>query len=65
MEREDETSDEIRLGFIPLTAIKVWVDKAYERRVWRYDHVEMLPPWQISRPIGRAGCCRSVSQSDA
>jgi hypothetical protein len=35
MQRQDETSDEIRLGFIPLTAIEVWVDKADERRVWR------------------------------
>ena len=65
MQRQDETRDEIRLGFIPLTAIEVWVDQADERRVWRHDHVEMLPPRQISRPIDRAGCCRIASQSDA
>ena len=59
MERQDETSDEIRLGFIPLTAIEVWVDKAYERRVWRHDHVEMLPPRQISRPIDRQAAAGS------
>jgi hypothetical protein len=51
VQREDETSDEIRLGFIPLTAIEVWVDKADERCIWRYAHVEMLSPRQISRPI--------------
>src|SRR5262249_30267335 len=65
MQREDETSDEIRLGFIPLTALEGWADKADERRVGRHDHVEMLPPRQISRPIDRAGCCRIASQSEA
>src|SRR5215831_16225546 len=65
MERQDETRDEIRLGFIPLTAIKVWMNKADERRVWRHHHVEMLPPRQISRPIDRAGCRSIASQSNA